>query len=56
MFIDVQEHPAAAANDALHRVAVSVTAGAFLLAVGLAAAVLSLWQGARHVALRLAHG
>jgi hypothetical protein len=56
MYVDVHAHPEAVGGDALHRVAVSLTAGAFLLAVGLAAVALSLWHGARHLALRLTHG
>jgi hypothetical protein len=54
------DNPAAAASDALHRVGTSIAAGSFLFAVGLAAALLSLWHGARNLkrnlTLRLARG
>jgi hypothetical protein len=57
MYFDLhQQQPVLAPGDALRRVGVSLAAGAFLLAVGLAAALLSLWQMGRYLTARLARG
>jgi hypothetical protein len=55
MFMEArQDDPASLpAEDGLRRVYVSVAAGAFLLTVAAAAAVLSIWEAGRHLARRL---